>query len=42
VDKELATSAMMLAASKLPVKCKVIAREETPSKETGGESNESE
>jgi large subunit ribosomal protein L16 len=36
VEKELATRAMELAASKLPVKGKVIA------KETGGDSNESE
>ena len=46
VDKELAVSAMTLAASKLPVKCKVIAKEQTlsvaASVETGGDSNESE
>ena len=29
VDRELATRAMELAASKLPVKCKVISKEET-------------
>ncbi|MDR0530711.1 MAG: 50S ribosomal protein L16 [Oscillospiraceae bacterium] len=38
VDKALATEAMRLAANKLPVKCKVIAKEET----TGGEQVESE
>jgi large subunit ribosomal protein L16 len=48
VDRELATSAMTLAASKLPVKCKVIAKEQPEAAkeialvETGGDSNESE
>ena len=52
VDRELATDAMMLAASKLPVKCKVIAKEQAQPAdatqpadaliETGGDSNESE
>ena len=43
VDKELATRAMELAASKLPVKCKVIAKEQAAVPvETGGDSNESE
>jgi len=46
VDKDLATRAMELAASKLPVKCKVIAKEQKQSTialvETGGDSNESE
>jgi large subunit ribosomal protein L16 len=38
VDKELATSAMTLAASKLPVKCKVISKESPiPAEETGGD-----
>ena len=30
VDRELATAAMTLAASKLPIKCKVIAKEDNP------------
>jgi len=42
VDRELATRAMELAASKLPMKCKVIAKEEklfetTSLEETGGD-----
>ena len=46
VDRELATSAMTLAASKLPIKCKVIAKEQqvvlpeqqaVPNEETGGD-----
>ena len=38
VDRELATSAMMLAASKLPIKCKVIAKEvNEANEETGGD-----
>jgi len=35
VDRELATRAMELAASKLPIKCKVIAKE--AKEETGGD-----
>ena len=35
VDRELATRAMQLGASKLPIKCKVIAKE--AKEETGGE-----
>ena len=42
VDRELATRAMELAASKLPVKCKVIAKELKVPMETGGDQNESE
>jgi len=44
VEKGLATEAMTLAASKLPVKCKVIAKTqpEVALVETGGDSNESE
>jgi len=38
VDRELATSAMTLAASKLPIKCKVIAKEDI---KMGGEPDES-
>ena len=45
VDKELAAEAMRLAATKLPVKCKVIAKEQAPAapsapaptEETGGD-----
>ena len=39
VDRELATRAMELAASKLPMKCKVIAKEQAPEPkvETGGD-----
>jgi len=42
VDRELATSAMTLAASKLPIKCKVIAKEQQAvpheaKEETGGD-----
>ncbi len=37
VDKELAAEAMRLAATKLPVKCKVISKE-CNSMETGGDS----
>ena len=35
VDRALATRAMELAASKLPVKCKVIAKEQVPQEEAG-------
>jgi len=41
VDRALATRAMELAASKLPVKCKVIAKADTIAKEEAGEPNES-
>ena len=40
VDRELATRAMQLGASKLPIKCKVIAKE--AKEETGGDQHESE
>jgi len=39
VDRALATQAMRLAATKLPIKCKVIAKEDMMNE--GGESNES-